>query len=282
MSPLERRYRWLLRAYPADYRAQRADEILGTLLEVASPGQRFPGARETAGLIAGAMRARATRNASLPPLAGIRLAALLASATFTGLFVAVRARQLIDSQHYGGLASAARPAAEHRALILAGLFTAVVLVWFVRRLLAVLALTAVLAAANALGLHSLKLLLITVVIATLTALRPERLPRSWLWWFVLPPGYLFLDLLGVPDGGPTTVGLRALMLAVFLLGPIAWAVTDARPALALAMLLTYLGLFGLDGGLFVVDSTAITYLCLGVLAALPFLLRTVRRRHAVA
>ena len=33
MTPLERRCRWLLRAYPAWYRHDRAGEMLGTLLE---------------------------------------------------------------------------------------------------------------------------------------------------------------------------------------------------------------------------------------------------------
>ena len=33
MTALERRWRWLLRAYPAWYRRERGDEMLGTLME---------------------------------------------------------------------------------------------------------------------------------------------------------------------------------------------------------------------------------------------------------
>ena len=39
MSPLERHCRWLLRAYPAWYRRDRAEEMLGTLLEASPPGE---------------------------------------------------------------------------------------------------------------------------------------------------------------------------------------------------------------------------------------------------
>jgi hypothetical protein len=84
VSPLERWYRRLLRAYPADYRAGRADEMLGTLLETAVRGQRRPGARESAALIGGGIRARAARNAGLPELASLRLAAMLGCAACLG------------------------------------------------------------------------------------------------------------------------------------------------------------------------------------------------------
>jgi hypothetical protein len=39
---LERRARWLLRAYPAAYRADRGEEIIGTLLEAVPPGRDWP------------------------------------------------------------------------------------------------------------------------------------------------------------------------------------------------------------------------------------------------
>ncbi len=59
---LERRARALLRAYPADYRHGRAEEIIGTLLEAAPLGQSFPTAPEAWSLIAGGRHARAARN----------------------------------------------------------------------------------------------------------------------------------------------------------------------------------------------------------------------------
>jgi hypothetical protein len=56
---LASRYRMLLRAYPRSYRAGRGDEILGTLLDAAHPGQRWPNRRDAASMIIGGLRARA-------------------------------------------------------------------------------------------------------------------------------------------------------------------------------------------------------------------------------
>ena len=57
-QPLERRYRRLLLTYPSAYRRERESEMLGTLLEAAGPGQRWPTAREAAALLAGGLRTR--------------------------------------------------------------------------------------------------------------------------------------------------------------------------------------------------------------------------------
>jgi hypothetical protein len=46
---LERCVRALLLAYPAQYRRERGEEIVGTLLEAAPPGRRFPSAPGTPG-----------------------------------------------------------------------------------------------------------------------------------------------------------------------------------------------------------------------------------------
>jgi hypothetical protein len=58
VSPLERRCRWLLRAYPAWYRRKRAGEILGTLLEASPPGARWPSFRDARALVFGGLRVR--------------------------------------------------------------------------------------------------------------------------------------------------------------------------------------------------------------------------------
>jgi hypothetical protein len=58
-APLERRYAALLRVYPHAYRQQRGDEILGTLLARATPGQTRPPWRESVSLLFGGLRARA-------------------------------------------------------------------------------------------------------------------------------------------------------------------------------------------------------------------------------
>ena len=58
MSALERRCRWLLRAYPAWYRRDRGGEMLGTLLEASPPGARWPSFRDARALIIGGLRVR--------------------------------------------------------------------------------------------------------------------------------------------------------------------------------------------------------------------------------
>lgn len=58
MTPLERRCRWLLRAYPAWYRRDRAGEMLGTLLEASGPGQTRPSLRDARALVTGGLRVR--------------------------------------------------------------------------------------------------------------------------------------------------------------------------------------------------------------------------------
>ena len=58
MTELERRYRWLLRAYPRAYQQYRADEMLETLLATADNERRRPNLREAAALVVGGLRAR--------------------------------------------------------------------------------------------------------------------------------------------------------------------------------------------------------------------------------
>ncbi|MFG3600508.1 hypothetical protein [Micromonospora chersina] len=58
MTELERRYRWLLRAYPRAYRQYRADEMLETLLVTADDERRRLDRREAVALVVGGLRAR--------------------------------------------------------------------------------------------------------------------------------------------------------------------------------------------------------------------------------
>jgi hypothetical protein len=55
---LARRYRWLVRAYPADYRDRRGEEIVGLLLDASAPGQRWPAPAAAADLLVGGLRRR--------------------------------------------------------------------------------------------------------------------------------------------------------------------------------------------------------------------------------
>lgn len=80
---LERRYRRLLRAYPAGYRRERGEELVSTLIEVSGDRARPP-LRETAHLVAGglAARVRAARPAGVPWWAdGLHLGVLAVATT---------------------------------------------------------------------------------------------------------------------------------------------------------------------------------------------------------
>jgi hypothetical protein len=58
VTPLERHGRWVLRAYPAWYRRDRAAEMLGTLLEASQPGRKWPSFRDARALVIGGLRVR--------------------------------------------------------------------------------------------------------------------------------------------------------------------------------------------------------------------------------
>jgi len=58
VTGLERRCRWLLRAYPAWYRRKRGEEMLGTLLEASPPGRKWPSVRDARALVIGGLRVR--------------------------------------------------------------------------------------------------------------------------------------------------------------------------------------------------------------------------------
>jgi hypothetical protein len=58
VTPLERHCRWLLRVYPAWYRRERAEEMLGTLLEASPPRRRWPSLRDVRALVIGGLRVR--------------------------------------------------------------------------------------------------------------------------------------------------------------------------------------------------------------------------------
>lgn len=64
MTPLERRYRYLLRLLPADHRDARGAELLGLLLDL-DEGRATPSLRQASGVLLLAMRLRLRDAASL-------------------------------------------------------------------------------------------------------------------------------------------------------------------------------------------------------------------------
>ncbi|KXK61939.1 hypothetical protein AWW66_10890 [Micromonospora rosaria] len=85
MTDLERRYRWLLRAYPADYRRERGAELVGTYLDLAGPGRRWPSPADATDLLRGGVRQRLRAAGADDLTPGVRLAAALALLTATTL-----------------------------------------------------------------------------------------------------------------------------------------------------------------------------------------------------
>ncbi|MGW6935307.1 hypothetical protein ACWGE0_34965 [Lentzea sp. NPDC054927] len=92
---LEHAYRRLLRWYPAAYRADREQEMLGTLCEMAQPGQVRPTARERASLLRGAVRAH-VRGAGDGIRTATTAATIPVAALVTGYLVAVYALLAFD------------------------------------------------------------------------------------------------------------------------------------------------------------------------------------------
>jgi hypothetical protein len=79
---LERRTRWLLRAYPAAYRADRGEEIIGTLLEAVPPGRDWLPSREAVALVAAGLRARRAANLRQGLAASLRQVAVAGAAIY--------------------------------------------------------------------------------------------------------------------------------------------------------------------------------------------------------
>ena len=124
MTPLERRYRLLLLSYPKRYRQERSEEITGTLLELARPGQRYPTPREVATLILAGLRTRA-RGADGPTSAtlwpgALRLATLFLLADAAALTLAELLAHAIDAMLINGEPPAWRDGVGLLTLVLIG------------------------------------------------------------------------------------------------------------------------------------------------------------------
>lgn len=82
---LKDRYTALLRWYPAAYRTERGDEIVGTYLDLARPGQRWPRPGDAADLLAGGVRQHLRARHSLGLADALPLAGTLALAAAAAL-----------------------------------------------------------------------------------------------------------------------------------------------------------------------------------------------------
>lgn len=227
---LRRRYQRLLLAYPPAYRASRGQEILTTLLEAARPGQRFPTAREAAGLLLGGLRARARQAAVDPPERPLT----------DGLHLGV---VLVVLVNLGAAASVPLPL----WTVLVGVGALATLRGWTRTALATTAAAAVAVARPLLPSVELpwwlpgygdwsavaRYALPAVLLAVLTRPGAPRLrPRSW-WWLLLPAVQAAL-----PASDPWRLAGAGLQVAVALaVLPVTVGLRDPRPAVAAAVYL---------------------------------------------
>jgi hypothetical protein len=237
---LERRARALLRAYPAEYRHGRAEEIIGTLLEAAPPGRSFPTGREAWSLIAGGRHARAARNRRPGVKANLRLALLLGISTYLSSY--------FSPTLAGILLGFFRGDQSWLTYTTLGLGTVVALApWLGSRAAAtalVIPAGALVAYGDLRGPHgSYTTMLVAdllIVMAALAALSggPVRPPRSWLWLpcafpLALAVGRLLSPRHASDPGLQNSLELGVLLLLAVVV--VCWLVTDARPAFALCL-----------------------------------------------
>ncbi|MBM0274392.1 hypothetical protein [Micromonospora tarensis] len=266
MSPLERRYRRLLRLLPASHRNTRGEELLGLLLDL-DHGRRHPSRHETLNIIALAIRLRLTTPVTTAALTTGLSALLVAAGTqpagdtldlFTGAVLATDMPAITSSWPQmvalGLLPLAPLIAwlcgATRTALTLQAMLLTVTVGWF---------LVDVFSGAG-LGIdpgQQLVAYAVPVLIFVLLAIADRErwtAPRPRLfWWSLVPLGTLAWKGTGewgrhgvyVPDAVPTVIGI--LTAAIAAVG-VAFAVRRHRPAVVIG-----LGLTGFVAGWLVPD-----------------------------
>ncbi|MEU8236781.1 hypothetical protein AB0C07_00885 [Actinoplanes missouriensis] len=94
-SLLERRYRLLLRVYPAGHRAAYEEEMVGVLMAGATPGRRRPGLGDAVDLVRAGLAARLGQAASRQRGSGWRDAAAVTGLVIAAMLAAVAGRRLL-------------------------------------------------------------------------------------------------------------------------------------------------------------------------------------------
>lgn len=100
MTDLAGRYRQLIRAYPAEHRAHREEEMVGALLDASRPGQAWPAPRESVAILANGWRVRASSATEWQQ--GVALASVVATAIAAAIAVAVLGIALLPPVGAGG------------------------------------------------------------------------------------------------------------------------------------------------------------------------------------
>ena len=235
---IERQCRRLLRAYPADYRAGRGEEIIDTLMEVHAGRDRLP-LRDRLALVMGGLRVRASENRRLPTSTNLRLA------TVFGLLLTVVPSSLgyltlVASQPEGLVVDWRSFAICTAAVVTAALAwtkwhrSAAVLAVATAALLTVYVVT--LRASGAYGAGDLVLSLAFLVVAGLLLGR-ATMPRIWIA-FLLAMSLHQMIPIGWYAAIPFLVTAAKLVPVVVIL---LWVAVDARPALGASISFAALG-----------------------------------------
>ncbi len=224
---LERRSRLLLRAYPAAYRRDRGEEIIGTLLE-ATDDRTWPRLRDSRALVIGGLKARAAENRHLTTAANLRIA-VMAGVSFYLV--------LIAADYLGTWVIDPGPLRyEWRIMALGLLIVAAVLpVWLAPRLVAALsalgaAVPIYLVARIQAPFWMLISLMVSVAAIVLLVPRSARPPRAWLW---LIGSAAVAVQASVYYSGGWLVFAPLIALGVV---SVAWIAIDARLAIAVTTL----------------------------------------------
>jgi hypothetical protein len=237
---LERRARALLRAYPAGYRRERGEEIIGTLLEAAPPGRSFPSARDALSLLNGARHARAARNRCLSGRENLRLAVLLGLAVFVARsfyhpsYLGYDRTGGLDVALLTGIAAGLAPWVRHQALRAALVIPAGVLYGYLSVHQS--------AWEGTTAVARMVVFLVALAVLALWRGRGARPPGSWSALVGVTPVLVMVPWLHLTEADfNESVDRFWYTVALLLVVAACWLATDARPAfgVVLALVLTY-------------------------------------------
>jgi hypothetical protein len=225
---LERRSRSLLRAYRAEYRRDRGEEIIGTLLETTPDGRTWPRLRDTRALVIGGLRARAAQSRRLSAAANLRIAVMAGISMYL---------VLIGADDLGNWVIDPGPLRyEWRGMAVGLLILVTVLaVWIAPRTIATPSAVAATVAMYVIDSYEVGFsgwipLAVCVAAVVLLAPRSARPPRSWLW-------LIGAFAVAVLYAGGSSAGLLLQFAPLLAIGvvSVAWLAIDARLAVAVVI-----------------------------------------------
>jgi hypothetical protein len=254
---LERRARWLLRAYPAAYRADRGEEIIDTLLEATPPGRDWPPSREAVSLVTAGLHARRAANLRQGLAVSLRQTAVVGAAVYLAQLPTMGIGAAVWSAHRGHLLylwSAEYQGAFFELVILAIALLAAA--WAGRRGLVAAAAVAALILAVICTVRTQEWDLMRILaefagpavpVFLVFARRTERPPARLLWLLFLPVAVASAEslanvapaLFAAPTARTTLLFPYASDLAlVTVIVAVCWLATDVRPLAGLVLAFT--------------------------------------------